>query len=258
MSAISDFYTDSARPGGGYFGADRGNGRKHRGQDFSHSKTPGTGAPAILGGTVTGKLVPASWHGFGYQITTRVSFEGRDYFVSYAHAPGAQAPAIGATVSQGQIISAEGTTGATQGSCTHIEVQVAGGGFIDPWAFIQRVLAAAAAPAQPAVVAPAPAAPSYPTVTAANIADGLGDCRGLQKLANIGNRKTGKPTTTLDNDWGPKSTAGFAAWIAGSGYGSIGNWLRKKWGYGDADDQRGPNMVAAIRRANDANYRELP
>ncbi|MBN9209363.1 MAG: hypothetical protein J0H96_11955 [Microbacterium ginsengisoli] len=162
MSAISDYYTDGARPAGGFFGADRGGGRKHRGQDFSHSKTPGTGVPAILGGVVTGKLVPASWHGFGFQITTRVTLDGVDYFVSYAHGPAAQALPVGATFSEGQIISAEGTTGATVGSCTHIEVQRVGGGFIDPWPFIQRALAVVAAPAQPAVVAPGVPAPAFP------------------------------------------------------------------------------------------------
>lgn len=142
MSAVTDYYTAGARSAGGHFGADRGGGRKHRGQDFSHSTRPGTvGVPALLGGVVVGKLEPASWHGFGYQITTRVTFNGRDYLVSYAHGPWASQQKIGEAISQGQIILHEGNSGATSGSCVHVEVQVVGGGFIDPWPFIQAVLA---------------------------------------------------------------------------------------------------------------------
>lgn len=142
MSAISDYYTAGARSAGGYFGAPRDGGRKHRGQDFSHSTRPGTIAvPALLGGTVVSKTAPSSTHGFGYGITIRSLFGGEWYRVSYSHGPWASQQAIGQGVSQGQVILHEGNTGATSGSCVHVEVyRESNGTFIDPWPFIQSVL----------------------------------------------------------------------------------------------------------------------
>ncbi|NLP82580.1 M23 family metallopeptidase [Microbacterium sp. CFH 90308] len=96
-----------------------------------------------------------------------------------------------------------------------------------------------------------PAAQSvYPSVSVDTIAM-IGDVRGLQKIARLGGYKG-----RIDNDWGPGSKAGFARWIANSGYGSIGNWLRKRWGY-VGNDQQGPVMTAALQRANAENYRAL-
>lgn len=61
---------------------------------------------------------------------------------------------------------------------------------------------------------------------------GVDDIRGLQKLANGHNAND----TSIDNKWGDKTAEG------------IGNFLRKKWGYKDSDNVLGPNMWAAIAR----------
>lgn len=124
------------------YGASRdGGARRHRGTDFSHSTRPGTLVPALITARVTGHLSPASWHGFGYQITTEGKGpDGRTYRVSYAH--GSKYQSNSGTVNQGQYISTEGTTGATSGSCMHLEVyDVAKGKFIDPMILVKMVLA---------------------------------------------------------------------------------------------------------------------
>jgi peptidoglycan hydrolase-like protein with peptidoglycan-binding domain len=150
VSTIAGFYTQGARSAGGHFGADRGNGRKHRGQDFSHSRNPGTiGVPALLGGTIISKTAPSKSHGFGYGVTERASFEGEEYDISYSHGPWASQNS--GAVSQGAILLHEGNSGATSGSCVHVEVfRRRTGTFIDPWPFIQRVLASVGRGSAPA------------------------------------------------------------------------------------------------------------
>lgn len=143
MSTVAGFYTQGARSAGGHFGADRGNGRRHRGQDFSHSTRPGTIAvPTLLPGVIVAKSAPNKSHGFGYGITQRSTFEGEEWDISYSHGPWASGQRIGESVPQGLIILHEGNSGATSGSCVHIEVfRRRTGTYVDPWPFIQRVLA---------------------------------------------------------------------------------------------------------------------
>lgn len=128
------------------FGAPRDGGkRKHRGTDLSHSKKTGTLVPALLGGKVIGKLAPASWHGFGYQVTIAGSFGGRKYEVSYGHGTKTSPFKVGQSVDQGDFVSTEGLTGAATGACVHVEVyDVAARKFIDPMILIKKVLAAPA------------------------------------------------------------------------------------------------------------------
>src|SRR5690606_35400312 len=123
------------------FGASRG-GRKHRGVDISHSTRPGTAVPALLGGVVVGKLSPASWHGFGYQVTIRSVYNGVTHILSYAHGSKASPLQLGQKVTAGQTVITEGNTGATTGSCVHIEDQV-DGRFRDPMPLIRAVRAGA-------------------------------------------------------------------------------------------------------------------
>jgi murein DD-endopeptidase MepM/ murein hydrolase activator NlpD len=131
------------------FGAVRA-GHLHRGTDFSHSTRPGTLVPALLAGEVTGKRTPSSYHGFGYQITIRSTFQGREYDVSYAHGMVEQKQAVGSKVSQGTYVSTEGTTGATSGPCCHVEVyDVAKKVYINPMILVQAVLAETASTPKP-------------------------------------------------------------------------------------------------------------
>lgn len=98
---------------------------------------------------------------------------------------------------------------------------------------------------------PKPKPPAgYPKVTIANISR-IGDVRGLQKIARLGGYRGG-----IDNKWGPGSQSGFALWLRNAGYKSVSDWLRKRWGY-VGDDYLGPNMTAALRRANTQNLRAL-
>lgn len=108
-------------------------------------------------------------------------------------------------------------------------------------------------PAPKPVVKPKPAAKptSYPKVTVKNIASGLADPRGLQKIARL-HGYTGK----LDKIWGSGSQKGFKKFLKANGYKSPADWLRKRWGY-VGDDRLGPVMKAAIKKANDANYKAL-
>lgn len=92
---------------------------------------------------------------------------------------------------------------------------------------------------------------------------GIGDVRGLQKIANLYGAGTG-----LDNAWGSKSAKGFAAFLRKSwGYkgndsigpvmwAAIARWLRARWGY-KGNDLPGPVMRAALQRANTANWQQL-
>lgn len=125
------------------FGDARAGGRKHRGVDFSHSSTPGTRVPALLAGTVVGKLSPASWHGFGYQVTIRSIVNGVVEDISYAHGAAASPLAMGQKVSQGQTVITEGKTGWTAGSCVHVE-RKRNGFYVDPLPLIRSVVAGTA------------------------------------------------------------------------------------------------------------------
>jgi len=129
------------------FGASRGT-RKHRGTDFAHGN--GTLVPALITGRVVTKNVPASWHGFGYQIVTEGSFGGRKYRVSYAHGSKAQPAKIGVLIDQGDFLSTEGRTGATDGPCCHVEVyDITAKKFIDPMILVKKVLTAGSVAGNP-------------------------------------------------------------------------------------------------------------
>lgn len=177
------------------YGAARAGGRKHRGTDFSHSTRPGTLVPALITGRVTGRLVPSSWHGFGYQITTEGKGpDGRTYRVSYAH--GARAQTATGTVTQGQNISTEGTSGSTTGSCMHLEVyDVARGVFIDPMILVRMVLASTGGGTVGRV-----------TVNR--------DVRQIQRLVGA----------TPDNEYGPDTTAKVKVWQSKNGLTPDGWW----------------------------------
>lgn len=139
MKSVKDYYSYSptARQ---RFGAPRGN-RKHRGLDISYSTTPGTPVPALLGGRVISTLGPASWHGFGYQVTIRSEFGGKTYDISYSHGKSATPLKVGETVRAGQKVLEEGRTGSTNGSCVHIEVfDRSLGVYINPSTLIESVL----------------------------------------------------------------------------------------------------------------------
>lgn len=126
MTTVAEFWDPRHIGAGGHYGDPRDGGRRrHRGADWSH----GIGTPILspLSGTVTGKLAPANWHGFGYQVTIR-SISGAVF--SFAHMNGPSPLALGATVRVGDIIGREGTTGATTGPCVHVEYN--NGGFSDP------------------------------------------------------------------------------------------------------------------------------
>lgn len=158
MSAATDYYATGANLNGGQFGAPRGNGRKHRGQDVSHSVTPGTvGVPALHAGVVVSKTSPDPSHGFGYSIVVRSVLDGMQFDFRYAHGPWASQQAVGEQIGQGQVILHEGNSGATVGSCVHIEQQRVGGGFLDPLPEIRRV--ADGRLTSPAAPAPTPARP---------------------------------------------------------------------------------------------------
>ena len=125
------------------FGSPRGGGRRHRGVDTSHSTTSGTiEVPALTGGVVVGILAPASWHGFGHQVTIRQALgDGNQWDISHAHLHARTPLKMGQKVKQFEVVGLEGRTGATTGSCCHTEQQRVGGGFIDPLPEIKRVAA---------------------------------------------------------------------------------------------------------------------
>jgi hypothetical protein len=98
-----------------------------------------------------------------------------------------------------------------------------------------------------------PAAPpkvAFPNVTVAGLGK-IGNVQGLQKVARLGGY-----AGLIDNSWGPRSRDGLQTWLNRSYGGSLTAWLRKKWGY-SGNEQFGPNMLAALQRANAANNRAL-
>lgn len=140
MNAIQDFWDGSHVGVGGHYGDPRESGRRHRGTDYAHpTNSP---APSPLNGIVVGKLAPATWHGFGYQVTIRLA-SGETY--SFAHFNSESPLAIGQEVAVGQTIGYVGRTGATTGPCVHVEYNL--GGFSDPAPHVAALVNGSAAPA---------------------------------------------------------------------------------------------------------------
>lgn len=144
MSATTDFWAASHISSN--FGDIRPGGRKHRGTDYTHGN--GTPIPCPLAGTVVGVLAPATWHGFGYQVTVRAA-SGETY--SFAHMQSDSRFGVGSNVAVGDILGLEGRTGATTGPCVHVEYNLSG--FSDAAPHIAALISGAPAPAP----APAPA-----------------------------------------------------------------------------------------------------
>lgn len=272
MGILSDYY------GSGYtspFGDARPGGRKHRGQDMSHSTKPGTvGVPAVRAGRVVSKTVPSSAHGFGHGITVRsILDDGNEWDISYSHGPWPSSQQIGETVEAGQIILHEGTSGSTTGSCCHIEQRrVSSGAYIDPAPELRRIAARDAGTAPAPAPAPAPVPAPIPAATGIEAPGdpggynpfGIKWSKGLQKIARLYGYRG-----QIDAKFGPGSMAGFAAFLR-KNYGYVGNdqlgpvmwaaiarWLRGRYGY-VGNDTPGPVMRAALLRAEAKNYRELP
>lgn len=148
--SLSDFYDTGKSSPFGDCRPSGGNpcGRRHRGQDWSHSRQSGTiGVPALLAGRVVSKTRPSNAHGFGYGITIRSEFEGRTLDISYSHGPWGSSQQESQNVGQGQIILHEGLSGFTDGPCVHVEVYVHGVGYVDPMPVVRRILSAQASPA---------------------------------------------------------------------------------------------------------------
>jgi peptidoglycan hydrolase-like protein with peptidoglycan-binding domain len=142
MSAVTDYW--SSKTITSTFGAKRPNGRKHRGTDYHHAR--GRRVPSPVSGTVVSKLSPATWHGFGYQVSVRLA---NGIVVSFSHLNGASPLAVGAKVSVNTTLGYEGTTGFTTGPCTHVEVN--DNGFRNPAPYIAAWIAqSTASPSQPA------------------------------------------------------------------------------------------------------------
>ena len=92
---------------------------------------------------------------------------------------------------------------------------------------------------------------------------GIPSTKGLQKIANLYGAQT-----ALDDQFGPKSMAGFTQFLrANYGYvgnnvlgpimwSAIANWLRSRWGY-VGNDIAGPIMRAHLANANDENFAQL-
>lgn len=134
MSAVTDYFSRGITS---LFGDGRGGGRRHRGTDFSHGGN--RWVPSLLDGVVVGKLSPADWHGFGYQVTIRSTVGGRTYDFSYAHGLKASALPMGARVKAGDLIIQEGRSGWTTGACCHVELYT-GGQFVDPLPTIRKIV----------------------------------------------------------------------------------------------------------------------
>lgn len=112
--------------------------------------------------------------------------------------------------------------------------------------------------------APQPSQPSAPASSGgAYNPFGIGDARGLQKIARLGGYKG-----DIDNKFGAGSKAGFAQWLRNNwGYrgndelgpvmwAAIARWLRARWGY-VGNDIPGPVMRAALQNASNRNLAEL-
>lgn len=93
--------------------------------------------------------------------------------------------------------------------------------------------------------------PPKPSKPALSNPYGLADVRGLQKIAV----KYGAQTK-IDNVWGPESARGFTLFLQRNWNGSLSRWLRARYNY-VGNDVYGPNMQAALARANTANFNAL-
>lgn len=253
-------------------------GRRHRGQDLSHSRTSGTIAvPALFSGRVVRKYRPNDGTGFGHGIVVRSTLgDGGEWDFYYAHGPWASSQNVGDLVSQGQIILHEGLSGFTSGPCVHIEQQsVRTGNFTNPREEIDRV-----ANGQGDYVSqPKPAPVPQPSGGSGAVAGvhgpnpfGIPFTGGLQKIA----KKYGY-SGPLDQNWissDPVKAAesgsmkGFAQFLR-SNYGYSGNnvlgpvmwsyiakWLRATKRY-SGNDEPGPVMRAALLQADTENWAAL-
>ncbi|QRI44947.1 endolysin [Microbacterium phage LesNorah] len=95
-------------------------------------------------------------------------------------------------------------------------------------------------------------APTQGTLVTMDHIGTIGNIEGLQKIARLYGYKG-----RIDNIWGPGTRQGLANFLNQNYGGRLTNWLRAKWGYTDADDYWGPNMKAALQRANAANKAAL-
>lgn len=232
-----------------YFGAARPAGRKHRGTDFSHGR--GVAIPSPVVGTVTAKLAPASWHGFGHQITITAD-DGKVW--SFAHLNAASPLALQSRVSFAQDIGTEGSTGWTTGPCVHVEIR-GGGTYVNPAPFIASMIMSGGVTGTPPATGPAATPAGLDYLKGWN-------WRGIQEML----KRLYAYTGSIDNDPGVgtwkamqrflKANYGYAGAIDGlPGPGTIGalaRWLRTRWGY-IGNDVPGPIMAAAFNRASVAN-----
>lgn len=195
--SVAEYYSDEPSASQ-RFGADRGGGRRHRGADLSHSTKPGTvSIPFPLDGVVIGELSPASWHGFGYQVTVRSTYNGVQEDISIAHLSSASPVKVGDRVRAGQHAGYEGTTGATSGSCAHFERR-RHGVYVDPMPLLRAVRNG---------TTPAPAG----TVGRVTVKRAV---RDIQRL--VGAAQDGK--------YGPDTTAKVKAWQKRNGLAADGIW----------------------------------
>lgn len=122
---------------GSRFGAPRGGGRSHQGQDLAAAEGVPLVAPS--GGTV--KVARYQPEGAGYYVVLTDSAGGRDYVFMHMKA-GSVRVRQGQTVRTGQVIGQVGNTGRSFGAHLHFEVWAGGGWFsggkpIDPWPLLQ-------------------------------------------------------------------------------------------------------------------------
>lgn len=119
------------------FGAPRGGGRSHQGQDLAAAEGVPLVAPS--GGTV--KAVQYQAEGAGYYVVLTDPAENRDYVFMHMKA-GSVSVTRGQTVRTGQVIGQVGNSGRSFGAHLHFEVWAGGGWFsggkpIDPWPLLQ-------------------------------------------------------------------------------------------------------------------------
>lgn len=281
--SFRDYYKSGFTSPYGECRASGGNpcGRRHRGQDLSHSRVSGTiGVPALFSGEVVGFTAPGDGTGFGHGIKVKSKLGDGNYWIfHYAHGPWASSQKLGEWVTQGQIILHEGLSGFTSGPCVHIEQQRVGGGFTDPRPEINRVANGQGDYGS----APAPTPTPQPSGGGA-VAGVLGPnpfgipyTGGLQKIAKLNGYGTKWGNGALDQNWGGSDPAtaaksgsmkGFAQFLRAA-YGYVGNdelgpnmwaaiarWLRKTEGY-VGNDEPGPVMRAALSRRDTANWQQL-
>lgn len=134
MSYLEDYYNQTPSPGQ-EFGAPRDGGKRtHQGADFSHSTRPGTvNVPIVEQGKVTGNY----WSdGYGWRVEIGPW--------SYSHLEYQSLLRVGTTYAAGTIVGTEGDTGATFGSCMHIEY-VKNGKKVDPVPVIRSIFSGSTA-----------------------------------------------------------------------------------------------------------------